>query len=319
MALKLNFSLTQLEYVLAVQKYGHFRKAAAACFVTQPTLSMQIQKLEEILGTVIFDRSKKPILLTATGQKLVEQMQSIVQEAKKLGSIIEVSQSGALEGTLVVGVIPTVAPYLIPKLLPVIDKLYPGLRLRIFEMQTDKLLEALSDDSVDVGILAVPLEASNTYERNLFLEPFSVLCRRDHPLSKMKKAKYNSLNSSDIWLLEEGHCMRHQVLDICTSMRKKDVDPKFQFESGSLETLKRLVDSFGGYTLLPFLAKNGLGPNVKVIDFDRPIPARQIGLVSRRNQYKLNLIDGLESALLKCIPEALRKLKAKDLDVLPIS
>lgn len=319
MPFKLNFSLTQLEYVLAVQKYGHFRKAAAACFVTQPTLSMQIQKLEEILGTIIFDRSKKPILLTATGQKLVEQMQSIVHEAKKLGGIIEMSQSGALEGKLTVGVIPTVAPYLIPKLLPVIEKLHPLVKLTIFEMQTDKLIEALGDDSVDVGILATPLETTNMFERHLYLEPFSVLCRRDHPLAKQKRVKYSSLSSSDVWLLEEGHCLRNQVLDICTSMRKKEVEPKYQFESGSLETLKRLVDSFGGYTLLPYLAKDALGPNVKIIEFEQPIPARQIGLVSRRNQYKVNLIDGLESAILKALPEALRKLKTKDLDVLAIS
>ena len=316
---KLNFSLTQLEYVLAVKKHGHFAKAADACFVTQPTLSMQIQKLEESLGTIIFDRSKKPVLLTATGQKLVEQMQAVVQEAKKLSAIIETSQSGTLEGSIVVGVIPTVAPYLIPRLLPVIEKMHPKISLKIFEMQTHKILEALDEDSIDVGILATPTNQTNIFERHLFWEPFSILCRKDHALAKLKHAKYSSLKSEDIWLLEEGHCMRHQVLDICSTMRKKGTSPTFQFESGSLETLKRLVDSYGGYTLIPHLAHDLLGQNVKLIPFERPIPARQIGLVSRRNHYKASLLDGLEAALLASIPEVLLKIKAKDLDVIPIN
>ena len=153
----------------------------------------------------------------------------------------------------------------------------------------------------------------------MFWEPFSILCRKDHALAKLKHAKYSSLKSEDIWLLEEGHCMRHQVLDICSTMRKKGTSPTFQFESGSLETLKRLVDSYGGYTLIPHLAHDLLGQNVKLIPFERPIPARQIGLVSRRNHYKASLLDGLEAALLASIPEVLLKIKAKDLDVIPIN
>jgi LysR family transcriptional regulator, hydrogen peroxide-inducible genes activator len=315
---KLNFSLTQLEYVLAVHKYGHFAKAAENCFVTQPTLSMQIQKLEESLGTVIFDRSKKPILLTAQGQKLVEQMQAIVQQAKKLETIIEEEKSGILSGNLIIGVIPTLAPYILPKLLPNIKKMYPEISLTIFEMQTHKIIEALNDDSIDVGLLATPLGSAQINERPLFWEPFSLLCRNDHALSKAKSIKYSTISAEEVWLLEEGHCLRNQVLDVCSNKRKTNTKRQFQFESGSLETLKRLVDSYGGYTLLPYLAQESLGKNVKLIPFERPIPARQIGLVTRRDQYKAALLQALESALLKGVPEVLLNIKEKDLDVLPV-
>lgn len=316
---KLNFSLTQLEYVLAVHKLGHFAKAAEHCFVTQPTLSMQIQKLEDSLGTTIFDRSKKPILLTEQGQKLVQQMRSIVQEANKLEAINEAGKSDILAGHLSVGVIPTIAPYLMPRVLPVLQKMYPELHLSIHEIQTHKIIEGLNEDTIDVGLLATPLGAPQIHERHLFWEPFSLLCRTDHALSKLKAICYSSLNSDDIWLLEEGHCLRNQVLDICSHMKRKNSKHLYQFESGSLETLKRIIDSIGGYTLIPDLAKDYLGAHVKVIPFERPIPARQIGLVSRRNQYKANLLKALETALLKCIPEALRLTKKKDLDVIPIS
>lgn len=315
---KLNFSLTQLEYVLAVQKYGHFAKAAKACFVTQPTLSMQIQKLEDSLGAVLFDRSKKPILLTDIGKKLIEQMQSIVFEAKQLEVITEAATSGQVAGELTVGIIPTIAPYLLPKLLPELESRYPGLNLRIFELQTQKIVDALNDDEIDVGILATPLKIAKIHERPLYWEPFSVLCKKSHALAKNKRIKYSELSSDDIWLLEEGHCLRHQVLDVCSMKQKKNLKRKYQFESGSLETLKNLVDSYGGYTLLPSLATGSLGSDVALIPFERPIPAREIGLVSRRQHYKLGLIDALESAIRASVPESLRSLRPKDLDVLPV-
>ncbi len=315
---KLNFSLTQLEYVLAVQKHGHFSKAAAACFVTQPTLSMQIQKLEDALGCVIFDRSKKPTLVTDTGRKLVEQMQAIVQEARKLDTIRRTGASSEMTGELAVGVIPTVAPYLLPRLLPILERDCPRVKFRIFEMQTHRIVEALKDDEIDAGLLATPLETAKLDERPLFLEPFSVLCQKGHALGKLKKVKYTSLEASDIWLLEEGHCLRHQVLDVCSVKSRKPVDSQFLFESGSLETLKNLVNSYGGYTLLPALAMDTIGSRTVLVPFERPIPARAISLVSLRKHHKRELLDGLERAVGYALPETLRKLRPKDLDVLPV-
>jgi LysR family hydrogen peroxide-inducible transcriptional activator len=244
-------------------------------------------------------------------------MRAVVSEAKKLEVITQADTHGQFQGELVVGVIPTVAPYLLPRLLPVLEQEYPDLNLRIFEMQTHKILESLQDDEIDVGILAIPLQTNKFTERSLYWEPFSVLCKRSHELGKLKKVKYSELNSEGIWLLEEGHCLRHQVLDVCSLKQKKPVKRRYQFESGSLETLKSLVNSYGGYTLLPALATEALGENVVLVPFERPIPSREIGLISLREQYKKNLVTALESAILKSLPEQIKKIKQRDLEILP--
>ncbi|MEN0058071.1 MAG: hydrogen peroxide-inducible genes activator [Bdellovibrio sp.] len=316
---KMNFSLTQLEYAMAVHRYGHFAKAAEACFVTQPTLSMQIQKLEEELGAIIFDRSKKPILLTQMGKKLIEQMQVVLFEAKKIGSIIQQDKKGTKQGSLVMGIIPTIAPYLLPRLLPVCENLFPDIELQIKEMQTSQILKALDDDEIDVGLLATPTQMNKMFEYALFYEPFYVLCEKKHDYAQLKKVKYQSLGMEDIWLLEEGHCLRNQILDICSTRRGKGVQRRYKFESGSLETLKNLVNQYGGYTLLPSLATENIGSRSQLVPFERPIPAREVGLVYRREHYKSELIEALGEAILKCIPEELRKIRPKDLDVLPIA
>lgn len=316
---KANFSLTQLEYVMAVNKYGHFAKAAESCFVTQPTLSMQIQKLEEDLGVVIFDRSKKPVLPTQVGKKLISQIQTVLFEAKKLESIVLQGKKEGKQGSLVFGVIPTVAPYILPRLLPVCEKLFPDIELNIKEMQTDHILEALNEDGIDVGLLATPTLWPKIFEYPLYYEPFYVLCEKHHEYAHAKKIKHQALSLEDIWLLEEGHCLRNQVLDVCAMKKGKVGGRRYKFESGSLETLKNLVDLYGGYTLLPFLATEHIGHHSQVVPFERPIPAREIGLVYRREHYKSELIESLGEAILKSIPEELRKIRPKDLDVLPIS
>ncbi len=315
---KLNFSLTQLEYVLAVYRHGHFAKAAEACFVTQPTLSMQIQKLEESLGITIFDRSKKPILLTDMGKELVETMQTVLEESKKIESIIQSRSTGELEGDLNVGIIPTLAPYLLPLLLPVLEKRFPNVQLRVKELQTSRIIEMLQQDEIDVGILAIPLKIPKILETPLYFEPFSILCKKGHEIGKQKKIDYSSLKFDDIWLLEEGHCLRHQVLDVCSIKQKKGVKKRVQFESGSLETLKNLVNSFGGYTLLPYLATESRGQNTMLVEFERPIPSRQIGLVRRREHHKTEMIQALGDCILSAIPEELKQLQQKNLDVLKV-
>lgn len=322
MKVRINFSLTQIEYVLAVRKHGHFAKAAQACGVTQPTLSMQIQKLEEDLGVVLFDRSKKPILLTSAGEALIEQMQSVLFEAKKIGDIAERTQNQLATGSLVLGVIPTVAPYVLPNLLGVLSLQYPGIELTIREMQTHKIVDGLSSDEIDVGLLATPLKLPKVHEHALYYEPFSVFAHRDHALTKMKRVKHSNLPAEDIWLLQEGHCLRNQVLDVCAMNSTRSKPKKYNFESGSLETLVSLVRNYGGYTLLPALAVNQFQESgmddLKVIPFERPIPAREIGLVFRREHYKLDLIEALGDAILESLPPEIRKIRPKDLDVLPV-
>lgn len=313
-----HFSLTQLEYIMAVHKHGHFAKAAQACHVTQPTLSMQVQKLEEDLGVVIFDRSKKPILLTEVGKKLIEQIQVILFEAKKIKNIIKDTQAGVEEGQLNLGIIPTIAPYALPRMLPVLQKSFPLLELNIKEMQTDHILQALENDELDVGLLATPTRVEKIHEVPLYYETFSVLCHRRHEYSSLKKIKYSQLNLKDIWLLEEGHCLRNQVMDLCSARKGKVQERKYKFESGSLETLKNLVDQYGGYTLVPTLATDTLGKNSSLIPFEKPFPAREIGLVFRREHYKSRLIELLGKAIQQSLPEEIRKVKNRDLDIIPI-
>lgn len=315
---KMRFSLTQLEYIVAVQKHGHFAKAAEACHVTQPTLSLQIQKLEEDLGITIFDRSKKPILVTEVGRKVIEQVQTLLFEAKKIENIISMDQKGEAYGELILGVIPTIAPYLLPKVLPTIQKMFPQIQLKMHEMQTSRIIEALNNDEIDVGLLATPLGETKLHEHALFYEPFSVLCRKDDLYSDLKSVKYTNLSFEEMWLMEEGHCLRNQIVDICSSRKKSPLDRKHQFESGSLETLKNLVDACGGFTLLPVLATERIGSHSKLIPFERPIPAREIGLVYRREHYKLTLIESLAETILASIPEHIRKIRAKDLNVVPV-
>jgi LysR family hydrogen peroxide-inducible transcriptional activator len=246
-------------------------------------------------------------------------MQSILFEAKRLAAIMEEGVGAKIQGQLVVGIIPTVAPYLLPRLLPVLSKDYPDLQLKIFEMQTQRISEALDDDEIDVGILATPLKSAKLHEQSLYLEPFSVLCKKNSELSKFKRLKYSLLTAEDIWLLEEGHCLRHQAIDICSQKSKLQVQRKYQFESGSLETLKNLVNSYGGFTLLPQMATDSLGSNTLLIPFERPIPAREIGLVTRREHYKREFVDALKNAILNSIPASLTKIRPKDLDVLPVT
>lgn len=315
---KLNFSLTQLEYIMAVHKFGHFAKAAEACNVTQPTLSMQIHKLEEDLGVTIFDRSKKPILLTSAGQLLIDQFKSVLFEAKKIDELIKTAQNENAGGELILGVIPTVAPYILPILLPTLNLRFQGLSLQIKEMQTHKIIEALNSDEIDVGLLATPININKIIEYPLYFEPFSVFCHKKHPLNQLKKIKYSNLDNQDIWLLEEGHCLRNQILDVCNLKKSKNQKKQFHFESGSIETLKKIVSSFGGYTLVPELAISEENENTHYIQFERPIPARQIGLVYRREHYKIELIENLGEAIIQSIPENIRKLRQKDLDVLRI-
>jgi LysR family hydrogen peroxide-inducible transcriptional activator len=314
--MRFNFSLTQIEYVLAVHRYGHFAKAAAACYVTQPTLSMQIQKLEEDLGIKIFDRTQKPILLTDTGKKIIDQMQKVLFDAQKIQHIISESEQQPLKGELKIGIIPTLTTSLLPIILPQVEKLYPELELMIYEKETHHILESLDHDEIDVGVLAIPLKNPQFNEISLFFEPFSIVCQKSHELAKFKKIKHADLKSQDLWLLEEGHCLRTQVLDVCTLKEKNYKKRHFKFESGNLETLKKIIHSYGGYTLIPQLSLDNLSNDCTVVPFEKPIPAREVGLIFKREHYRIQMIQALEKSILEGIPPELKK--TKNYDILPV-
>jgi LysR family hydrogen peroxide-inducible transcriptional activator len=312
-------TITQLEYILAVDKFRHFGKAAKFCAVTQPTLSMQLQKAEEEMGVVLFDRSKNPILITAEGKEIIEQARSVVREYKKIFSIIDAGKD-EVYGDFRLGVIPTLAPYVIPLFAGEFAKQYPHVNLTIEEFKTEDIIELLNKDEIDAGLVVTPLEGENFIERILFHEPFYVFASKDHALLKKAKVKDKDLDISDVWLLKEGHCFRQQVLNLCKISKDGSIHDNLKFESGNLETLKNMVLSSSGYTLLPELAVQNLSIADKkhIREFQTPIPTREVSLVHNRIFLKEKIIDALEECIIERIPKELTSLKRKNFEVISI-
>jgi LysR family hydrogen peroxide-inducible transcriptional activator len=313
-------TLTQLEYILAVHKQRHFGRAAESCFVTQPTLSMQIQKLEDELQVIIFDRSKSPIKVTADGLPIVEQAQKIIKEQKRLFSILDESKK-ELTGDFTLAVIPTLSPYIIPLFIQSFVKKYPKVNFQIVENKTDDIIEMLKKDEVDAAVLATPLHEKNLEERVLYYEPFYLFVSNKHPYSKKTKIKEEELDINEIWLLNKGNCFRDQVLNICAKDKDKSLKNPINFESGNFETLKNMVLKGYGYTILPHMAAKELSTSHKKLlrPFKSPVPTREISLVTNKDSLKNKIINALEEEILAYIPDDLRNIKTKDLQVIEFS
>jgi LysR family hydrogen peroxide-inducible transcriptional activator len=312
-------TITQLEYVLAVDKFRHFGKAAKACSVTQPTLSMQLQKAEEEIGIIIFDRSKNPILPTDEGEQIIKQARVVLREYKKIFAIIDAGKD-EVRGDFRLGVIPTLSPYVIPLFAGAFVKKYPNVNLTIEEFKTEDIIELLSRDEIDAGLLVTPLQGESLIERTLFLEPFSVFASTNHPLLKKSKIKDKDLDTSDVWLLNEGHCFRQQVLNLCKISKDIGQHDNLKFESGNLETLKNMVINNSGYTLLPHLAVLNLSEEEleHVRDFQTPVPTREVSLVHNRIFLKEKIISALEASIIENLPDSLASLKKKNLEIISI-
>lgn len=300
-------SFAQLEYLLAVDTHRHFGRAAKACHITQPTLSAGIAKLEEELGIALFDRSVQPIMPTSDAIAVIEQARTVIAEFAKI-SVLAAGSSREIVGKISIGVIPTLSSYLIPLFLEEFAGTYPKLQIEIREMTTGEITEALARESIDVGILALPIEGSALQTISLFNEPFYLYVHEDHEYAKRKSIDPTELDGREMWLLEEGHCFRNQVLQACKLRGKRPALSNVRFESGSLETLKRLVARGLGYTLVPHLAIALAGESdesAKVIKFTKPMPAREIGLIFRRLQLKRPAIEALAVAVKKNLPRSL--------------
>jgi LysR family hydrogen peroxide-inducible transcriptional activator len=300
-------TLTQVEYIIAVATHKSFAAAAEKINVTQPTLSMQIKKLEEELDVLIFDRSKKPVLPTTVGAEIIEQGREIIRERDQLFEILEATK-GEIKGELRIGIIPTLSPYLLPLFVTKFMSVLPDVDLVIEEIKTDQIVEKLNKELLDVGILVTPLDEKGILEIPLFYELFVVYTSETHPLWGKNKIAYDDLDPKKLWLLQEGHCFRNQMVNICKE-QAKDETIKMRFESGSLETIKRLIEQQYGYTLLPELATLELSDAEyqHVRNFEKPQPVREVSLVTRRKYVKKRLIDKLKDIILDSVPEILKK------------
>lgn len=301
-------TITQLEYIIAVHNYKSFSVAANHCFVTQPTLSMQIQKLEEELGATIFDRSKNPISTSEIGEKLIRQAKIILQERDRLESILE-TEKGEYTGILKIGIIPTIAPFLLPLFLKSFTEKYPKIELVLDELTTNEILAGLNKSLLDIGILALPISDSGIIFNSLFYEPFVGFIPEKHKLFVKNKLDTEDLNVDDILLLKEGHCLREHAIKVCKTSEKEwhDDHNKILFEFGSLDTLINLVQQNFGITLLPYLAVRYMNEaKLKLVkEFNPPVPSREIGLVYSKSFIKRHIADALRNEIVSSIPKEL--------------
>jgi LysR family hydrogen peroxide-inducible transcriptional activator len=297
-------TITQLNYIIAVDTYRHFGRAAEACFVTQPTLSMQIQKLEDQLGVILFDRSTQPISTTPLGKKIVDQARIVVAESEKIDQLAQIG-TGDLRGDLRLGIIPTVATNLIYRFVDRFRFEMPDVHLVIEELQTDQILDAFKRNELDAAILATPLDHKGITEIPLYYEPFMAFVPEGHRLAKDEFVLSSELQISDLLLLNEGHCFRNSVLNICGQQTagKRQIE----LESGNFETLIKLAQLGYGMTLLPYLTAIDLPKDLRasVKPIAEPTPSREISLIYSQNHVKSAVVDKLGPLIRKCVPERL--------------
>lgn len=290
-------TLTQLSYMIAVAKAGNFTVAAEEVFVTQPTLSMQIQKLEEELGVKIFNRSKKPIRLTKVGEQILFQARKIIAEAKRMDDIVA-QEKGFVGGEFKLGIIPTVMPTLLPMFLNAFVKKYPKVNLKIEELTTDTIISHLKEGKLDAGIAATPLKFDSIEERPLYYEPFVGYVPPTHRLSALGHLTQEDLEDEPILVLEDGHCFRNQALSLCAA-KTNSSKQQFNLKSGSFETLINLSNEGLGMTLVPYLNTRNISEanqqNLRF--FPDPPPAREISLVYPKSQLKIQIIEALKSCI----------------------
>lgn len=308
-------NLQQLEYIIAVDTHRHFVTAAEKCFVTQATLSMMIKKLEEELDVKIFDRSKHPVVPTEVGSRIIAQAKVIVAESARLKEIVS-GEHSVIRGDLRIGIIPTLAPYLIPMFLPGFLKNYPSIKLQMYELTTSEIISRLKQNELDAGVLAIPLKDKNLVEEGLFTEEFVVYAASDALKEKAFRNKYiipADLDIQKLWLLEEGHCLRDQVINLCElKLHEKNVH-QFDLSAASIETIRKIVEMNQGITVLPELAIQDLSEEKRnhIRYFRVPSPVRKIGLVSFRYFVKEKMLEALKTEILNSIPDEMKTEKNK--------
>jgi LysR family hydrogen peroxide-inducible transcriptional activator len=296
-------TITQLEYIIAVDTYRHFAMAAEHCYVTQPTLSMQIQKLEEDLGTKIFDRSKQPVVPTELGEEIIRQARRVLHEVKLVQQLVS-EQEGVVQGELRIGIIPTLAPYLLPRFLQSFLNRYPSVTIKLKEMTTGLIIESLKSGRIDVGILVTPLQDNTLIEHPLFYEELVAYVSKKNAAYKKTYVLPGDIDLKELWLLEEGHCFRSQIINLCELKKQSKDQSHFEYEAGSLETLRKMVELNNGVTILPEMAT--LDFSIRQLNmvrhFRAPVPVREVSLVTHRNYVKKKLVDVLKAEIVETLP-----------------
>ena len=303
-------TLQQLEYILAVARYGHFGRAAEACNVTQPTLSAMIGKLEDEIGAKLFDRNRQPICPTPVGERVVYQAREVLEQADSIKDIV-LEEKQSLSGIFRVGILPTIAPYLLPRFFPQMMKKYPTLDIRVREMKTYQIKEALLQGDIDAGILAT-IEGLDEYEQTtLFYEKYIGYVSREDALFKKEVIRTADVASSrELWLLDEGHCFRDQMVRFC--QMKSSQTSQLAYNLGSMETFMRMVESGMGITFIPELAEMQLSEPQKelVRPFAIPIPTRELILITNKNFIRQTLLDTVVKEIQAAVPKNMLKLGA---------
>lgn len=300
-------SIIQLEYIVAVAKYQSFSKAAEHCFVTQPTLSMQIKKMEDDLDVILFDRTKKPVTPTEVGEAVIEQAKIILSETDKIDEIIQFSKK-TLSGKMTLGIIPSIAPYLLPNFIGRFAKKYPDLEIFIKEMLSDELMDAIDAGDLDMGILATPLPRDGFKITPLYYEKILLYCNKNHDFAVLSQVDINTMRDQKIWLMSNGNCFRNQAVNLCELQEDKD-QSGFSYESASIETLVKLVDKEGGITLIPELVSNNLTAKRKenIKPFKNITPLREVSLITSRIFIKKRMREALVEAIQSNLPSEMLK------------
>jgi LysR family hydrogen peroxide-inducible transcriptional activator len=287
-----DIKLKDLRYLTAVADTRHFGRAAARCFVSQPTLSAQLKKLEEYLGVQLIERQPNNVCLTEAGAQIVARARRILEASDEVVALARTHRD-PLAGRLRLALLPTIGPYLLPRVSQALRRALPRLELQLYEYQTAPMLEKLNAGELDLGILALPVDLDGLEARELFAEPFTVALPERHPLAKRERLQVADLEGESLLLLEEGHCLRDQALEVCSRIRAGEPQ---DFRATSLETLRQMVATGAGVTLLPELATKGAygaARGVVVLPFSKPAPVRHVGAVWRRTTARRPAIDAI--------------------------
>lgn len=297
-------TIVQLEYIIAIAENGSFVEAANKCFVTQPALTTQVKNLEKELDVTIFDRTRKPIIPTEIGNQIIDQAREVLMQVKKIPDLVT-EYNTDVKGDLTLGIIPTVAPYLIPKFINKYNEYWKSVNLNVVEEITEEIIFKLKNGEMDVGIIATPVDVKGVISFPLYYEKFYAYVSPNNPKYYKETLGEDDLNLSDLWLLKEGNCFRNQVINVCQRSIEEEFHNHFRYESHNIESLKRIVEVKEGMTLIPEMAAEFIPKNKK--DMIKKIPSinpyREISLVVSRQFLKKRMIDSLRETIIEEMPK----------------